>query len=106
MSDTCGTCRHWKEAIVAKWEVDTIGTCEREDWVIKGLMPESEVYWRETHYRHVLSADHPAPPCHEAKAKRAILLMKNTGYFVEQEGFEYKFKALDDIKKGEEVIIT
>jgi hypothetical protein len=51
-----------------------------------------------THHRHVLSADHPAPPCFEGKAKRvmASCLTKCD---------RSQGEALDDIKKGEKVVI-
>ena len=95
MSNTCGTCRHFdhKGNIVASTSL--VGTCERENWTEVPLNVR-----KGSHYRHVLSADHPAPPCHESKAKRVKIRDWTTTSDVKTVG-----KALDDIRKGEEVII-
>ena len=101
--NTCGTCRHWRRREYSP----SIGTCEREDWteVPPCKNPHEHLALSDTHYRHVLSEDHPAPPCHEAKAKRVNVYwgLHNIKQDVLGEGV--RGKALDDIKKGEEVII-
>jgi hypothetical protein len=108
----CGDCRHWKE-VHGIWV--TIGTCEREDWTDPGIEPrpfETPRSLHETHHRHVLSADHPSPPCFEGKAKRARLVSTKCSCRTPAKCTCLKaaqnasFTALDDIKKGEAVVIV
>lgn len=94
----CGDCRHWGLYVPSTREgVIAVGTCENVKY---------------DHYRHVLSADHPAPPCFEGKAKRARLVSTKCSCRTPAKCTCLKaaqnasFTALDDIKKGEAVVIV